>query len=64
MDHYITKYGNAVIYAIYFIMSWIITRSNMEVVIMQAKALVILRFSSIIFKPGARQPQAGARLVS
>ena len=28
---YTTKYGDAVIYAIYFTVAWLITRTNMEV---------------------------------
>ena len=30
MDHYMTKYGSAVIYIINFTVSWTITQTNME----------------------------------
>ena len=40
MDHYTNKYGNAVIYAVNFTISWTITRANMEVVIMHAEVFV------------------------
>ena len=50
MDHYMTKYGSVVMYAINFTVSWTNTWINMEVVIMHAEATVSSPIFILIFE--------------